>query len=59
MRKHFHAQRGQVLAEFVLVCAALVLALFVPRIGEEPAALWLLRELADLYQRWSFAISIL
>jgi hypothetical protein len=59
MRQPFQAQRGQVLAEFVLVCAALVLALFVPRIGEEPAALWLLRELAGLYERWSFAISIL
>jgi hypothetical protein len=59
MRQSFQVQRGQVLAEFVLVCAALVLALFVPRVGEEPAALWLLRELAGLYERWSFAISIL
>ena len=59
MRQPLQAQRGQVLAEFVLVCAALVLALFVPRIGEERAALWLLRELGGLYERWSFAISIL
>jgi hypothetical protein len=51
--------QGQVMAEFALVCAALVVALFVPRIGEEPAALWLLRELAALYGRWSFAISII
>jgi hypothetical protein len=50
---------GQILAEFALVCATLVLALFVPRIGEEPAALWLVRELVALYGRWSFALSIL
>jgi hypothetical protein len=54
-----HATRGQVLAEFAMLCAALVFALFVPRIGEEPAALWLLRELVAFYGRWSFAISIL
>lgn len=59
MRQPSRVQRGQVLVEFMLVCAALILALFVPRIGEEPAALWLLRELAGLYERWSFAISIL
>ncbi|MEY2853111.1 MAG: hypothetical protein RL030_243 [Pseudomonadota bacterium] len=59
MRSALRACRGQVMTEFALVSAALVLALFVPRVGEEPAALWLLRELAAVYTRWSFAISIL
>jgi hypothetical protein len=31
----------------------------VPRFGEEPAAVWLLRELSMLFERWSFVISIL
>lgn len=47
------------MVEFALVCAALGVALFVPRVGEEPAALWLLRELTAVFERWSFVISIL
>jgi hypothetical protein len=59
MKRGLQPSHGQVMAEFALVCAALAFALFVPRIGEEPAALWLLRELVALYSRWSFVISIL
>lgn len=51
--------KGQVLVEFALVCAVLCLVLLVPRAGDEPAALWLLREVAALFSRWSFVISIL
>ncbi|MDR2216281.1 MAG: hypothetical protein LBE59_10660 [Nevskiaceae bacterium] len=51
--------KGQAMAEFILVCAVLVIALFVPQVDEEPVAVWLLREVAALFERWSFVISIL
>jgi hypothetical protein len=53
------AMQGQAMAEFALICAVLVIALFVPQIDEEPVAVWLLREVAALFERWSFVISIL
>ena len=51
--------RGQVLTEYLLVVAALVLALFVPAIDGVPVATLLVRSLFEYFRGVSFVTSIL
>jgi hypothetical protein len=53
------AQRGQVIAEFLVVSAALSLALFYPYLHGESVATLLLRTLMRLARARSFLVSIL
>jgi hypothetical protein len=53
------AQRGQAIAEFLLVSAALSLALFYPYLHGESVATLLLRTLMRLARARSFLVSIL
>jgi hypothetical protein len=53
------AQRGQTIAEFLVVSAALSLALFYPYLHGESVATLLLRTLMRLARARSFLVSIL
>jgi len=53
------AQRGQAIAEFLVVSAALSLALFYPYLHGESVATVLLRALMRLSRARSFLVSIL
>ena len=51
--------RGQAMAEQMLLCVALVLALCVPRFEGVPVGAWLLRSLLEYFRGQSFLLSIL
>lgn len=53
------AQRGQAMAEFLVVSSALSLALFYPYLNGESVATLLLRALMRLSRARSFLVSIL
>jgi hypothetical protein len=50
---------GQVLAEYLLVVAALVLALFLPYVDGDSVAVLLARSLLEFFRGMSFVMSIL
>ena len=51
--------RGQALAEYLMVVAALVVALFLPYMGGESIAAVLARALLDHFRGLSFVLSVL
>lgn len=53
------AQRGQSVTEFLLVCVALVTALFYPYVNGESMITLLLRSLMRVARARSFLVSIL
>lgn len=55
MRRH----SGQSMTEFLLVCAALVTALFYPYVNDESVITLLLRSLMRVARARSFLVSIL
>ncbi len=52
-------QAGQAMTEFLVVCAALALALFYPYVNGESVATHLLRTLMRVARARSFLVSIL
>lgn len=54
-----YRQRGQAMAEFLVVAAAIALALFYPYLGGESVATFLLRALMRVLRARSFLISVL
>lgn len=50
---------GQVLAEYLVVCSALAMALLLPQVGNVPVGVWLVRSLIGHFRALTFVMSVI